>query len=488
MSRRVDTESRARRERRERSSKETAAFVGSSRLPSTCRPSVLRRRSSNSNLRGSVRPSVVRAVLPRATVVECSACLAPVFAGSRLPLVRRRRPSASPPLLAPLADPVAARARRPCPRHPRSCLCCCCGGGASPPSPPPPLSVRPLAPPLAGFFSKTVPTACGVAVLAHACVSDAALLQAARRVDAALASAPRAAARLAALGCTVQVVGAAQRCSDLPQYGHLASDPAARDAFDARGRGYGGLHPSCAEENLLSLPSDRYRDHRDILTHELAHTVQDWGHAPAASEALHAAAEAARAAAVASGRWPGAYAASNDSEYFAECAMWHFGSRGDFGAVKGARKGRRWLARYDPAGAALVEAAFSDAYADAGGGGGGGADGGGGGVAVVALAPGPAPPSGASPSPAACSLVVANDSAAAVALWWVDCAGVPHPYAVVGPGCAHGQATFQGHAWQCAEVAAAAAGEGGAGGEGGRVLGGFVAPVGHDACRVTIPP
>lgn len=48
-------------------------------------------------------------------------------------------------------------------------------------------------------------------------------------------------------------------------------------ALDDRGRGYGGFHASCGEENLLRLPCDRYRDHRDILTHEFAHTCLSWG-------------------------------------------------------------------------------------------------------------------------------------------------------------------------------------------------------------------
>lgn len=48
-------------------------------------------------------------------------------------------------------------------------------------------------------------------------------------------------------------------------------------ALDDRGRGYGGFNASCGEENLLRLPCDRYRDHRDILTHEFAHTCLSWG-------------------------------------------------------------------------------------------------------------------------------------------------------------------------------------------------------------------
>ena len=54
-----------------------------------------------------------------------------------------------------------------------------------------------------------------------------------------------------------------------------------RQALDERGRGYGGFHASCAEENLLKLPSDRWADHRDICTHEFAHTCLTWGLGPA---------------------------------------------------------------------------------------------------------------------------------------------------------------------------------------------------------------
>jgi hypothetical protein len=159
-----------------------------------------------------------------------------------------------------------------------------------------PYAVASLSPPLQGFFSQRCVSACGLPVLAHACVAPEALREAARRVDAALCRLPRVAARLRRLGSSVQLIGAAQACSDLPQYAHLADDAAARAAFDARGRGYGGLCPSCGEENLLRLPSDRYADHRDILTHELSHTIMDHGFSPAAAAALRARCEAVRAA------------------------------------------------------------------------------------------------------------------------------------------------------------------------------------------------
>ena len=336
-----------------------------------------------------------------------------------------------------------------------------------------PYRLERLAPPLQGFFSQRCVARCGLPVLAHADVAPEALREAARRVDAALCGVPRVAARLRRLGASVQLIGAAQACSDLPQYAHLAGDAAARAAFDARGRGYGGLCPSCGEENLLRLPSDRYADHRDILTHELSHTIMDYGFAPAAAAALRARCEAVRAASAP--RWCGAYAASCASEFFAECAMWHHGSRGDYGGITPPpQEGRAWLQRHDPDAAALLREVFDGAYppvsaaeeaADA--------------VAELARAEADARSAAATGGGAAATslLLVANGTPTAVTLAWVPAAGADVAYAAVPAGGVVGQSTYEGHAWR---ITAAAGGDGAPG----ACLGVYVATAG--LCRVRL--
>ena len=304
-------------------------------------------------------------------------------------------------------------------------------------------AVTRLHPPLQGFFSQRCLAHCGLPVLAHACVAPQALQEAARRLDRLLARLPACAARLGALGCSVQVIGAAQRCSDLPQYAaHV--DEAARAAFDARGRGYGGLCPSCGEENLLRLESDRYGDHRDILTHEASHTVLDWGVPLVQSRALKAALEATRQASLAAGRWTGAYAGSNCDEFFAECAMWHFGSRGDAGRITQppVTEGRAWLEAHDPDAAALVAAVFAGRFFQEP-------------CALEAvqmlqtIGTAPAAVRSCAAESRDSQLVVHNHTAAALTLSWLpfDPHADPVPYASVPAGGMVGQCTFQGHAW-----------------------------------------
>ena len=52
---------------------------------------------------------------------------------------------------------------------------------------------------------------------------------------------------------------------------------------------------------------------------------------------------------LAAGRWVGSYAASNQSEFFAELTMWYFGTHGDRG-MRGEipADGREGLRKYDP--------------------------------------------------------------------------------------------------------------------------------------------
>ncbi|MEQ1568265.1 MAG: hypothetical protein ABMA64_21680 [Myxococcota bacterium] len=176
-----------------------------------------------------------------------------------------------------------------------------------------------IAPPEYGFYSKTA-FARGVVIKAHASVPDAALLEAARRVDRLLAGCPTVVSNLERAGAELHLIGRDQAPSDLPMYRHLAGVVGRGGlTIDQRARGYGGLHACCDEDHLLGLPSARHRDGRDTCTHELAHTVLRFGlDAPTRERVGDRFAQA-------SGRWAGAYAATNVDEFFAELSRWWVG-------------------------------------------------------------------------------------------------------------------------------------------------------------------
>ena len=95
-------------------------------------------------------------------------------------------------------------------------------------------------------------------------------------------------------------------------------------SLDQRTRGMGGLLSSCGEENLVDLDTDPRYAGRDILTHEFAHCVMDFGLPPAIVSEIHRTWEHSVNV---MGRWKRsdgatAYAGSCAAEYWAELTMW----------------------------------------------------------------------------------------------------------------------------------------------------------------------
>jgi len=232
---------------------------------------------------------------------------------------------------------------------------------------------------------------------------------------------------------------------------------------------------SCAQQRAPPVAVSHFasadRDHRDICSHEFAHTLLDWGFPPRLSAALKAELEALRLAGCAAGRWAGAYARSNADEFWAELCMWHVGSRGDYGSISPQpRPGRRWLRRYDTAAAALVSSVLEGrhplllAQADEDGG-----------VAELGWAAGDAVSSEGDGE--ACTLLVVNEAGHALRLSWVEAGGGLRTYAEVPPGGRAGQSTYSGHAWELQSVGGA-----------GVVLGRVVACAGLGVVRVSGVP
>jgi hypothetical protein len=208
-----------------------------------------------------------------------------------------------------------------------------------------------LQPPQDGFYGKVLDME-GIPIKAHASVSDAAIREAYRRLSLLLENLPQARRNLVSVGAEFHIIGQDQLMSDLPECriwkgrkyeGNLT--------LDQRDRGWGGLMSSCGEENLLALSSDRYRDHRNICSHEFAHTLMAFG----LSDDVVRRIQDQYAASIGKGLWP-AYAGVNAQEFFAELTMWYFGSRGDYGRIEPPpQPGKAWLAAHDPDAFALLD-------------------------------------------------------------------------------------------------------------------------------------
>jgi alpha-glucosidase len=206
-------------------------------------------------------------------------------------------------------------------------------------------AISTLRPPERGFFSKRLKYK-GIPIKAAAVVSDKALVEAYHRLHRMLQHQPNVAYNLARAGAQLHIIGKNQVTSDLPEHRALKGKKLSQyggQTVDERTRGLGGLLTSCGEENLLRLDLDRYWG-RDICIHEFAHNIQDNG----VSAQIRRRIRQQYHQSLGQGLWKGSYAASNESEFFAELTMWYFGTHGDRG-MTGAKPadGPQGLRAYD---------------------------------------------------------------------------------------------------------------------------------------------
>jgi alpha-glucosidase len=181
------------------------------------------------------------------------------------------------------------------------------------------------------------------------------------RLAMMLSHLPSVRARLAQAGAELHIIGRDQVTTDLPEWRHDKGKPLAEYnglTRDQRTRGMGGLMTSCGEENLLKLEQDRYRG-RDICVHEFAHNILSHG----VSREVRERVKTQHRRSLDRGLWVGSYAGSNHHEFFAELAMWFFGTHGDLGMKEPKpANGRDGLKAYDPEAFALLDAVFSGRY------------------------------------------------------------------------------------------------------------------------------
>jgi alpha-glucosidase len=203
-----------------------------------------------------------------------------------------------------------------------------------------------LDPPEKDFFSKEL-ICHGIPIKAPDVVADQALYVAYDRMSMELKNLPMVVSNLVTSGVEVHIIGQHQVTSDLPEHRHLKGKPLPEYnglTVDQRTRGLGGRLVSCGEENLLKLEDDHYYG-RDILVHEFAHAIRQYGVPLTVVQQFNE----QRERSLAKGLWKGAYSGSNGDEFFAEMTMWYFGTHGDL-HMTGPKpeNGPEGLRKYDP--------------------------------------------------------------------------------------------------------------------------------------------
>lgn len=184
------------------------------------------------------------------------------------------------------------------------------------------------------FYTQSL-SADGIPVVASARVPPRALAVARDLVTQMLAHRPDLARALVARGQRVAIMAEDEATTDLPEQRAWTrparSDPRLtycerkhyderigrltdRQYWDARARGMAGVFTSGAAEDLLGLPTSRYRG-ETIFVHEFAHDIL--AAVRAVDPALAARVDRAYARALATGRWKGEYASTNVDEYWA---------------------------------------------------------------------------------------------------------------------------------------------------------------------------
>src|ERR1041385_884517 len=203
------------------------------------------------------------------------------------------------------------------------------------------------------FYKKYIDVQ-GLPVVAADEVADTALQRTYSIVTHLLAGRPDVLQAMVKTNMYLIIIGKDQVYTDMPEYRN-APNPG---YLNERGRGTGGRPTSFGEENLLSLPIDRYDD-ESIGVHEFCHTIDStlrsidpkWGERK----------NAVYQNAIRHGLWKDTYAASNAGEFWAEICQSYF----DCNRVNNWNHGpigtRERLKEYDPESYALVRSAFNPA-------------------------------------------------------------------------------------------------------------------------------
>jgi hypothetical protein len=156
----------------------------------------------------------------------------------------------------------------------------------------------------------------GLPIVSSDKVNDKALLVARKDIAMMVAKEPRMIDALVKNKVRVSVMAVSELTTDIPEH----SDLTPKEEWDQRARGLGATHgrpsSSCAEENLLGMPGDRYKG-ENILIHEFAHTLHTMAIVDLDAK-FDERLKKAYADAMAAGLWKNTYAATDHKEYWAE--------------------------------------------------------------------------------------------------------------------------------------------------------------------------
>ncbi|MGE5293357.1 MAG: hypothetical protein ACM3VT_00875 [Solirubrobacterales bacterium] len=201
------------------------------------------------------------------------------------------------------------------------------------------------------FYTKYVDVK-GLPVAASGEVADLALQRTHEIVAHMLAGRPDVLQAMVDDGMYLIVIGKDQVYTDMPEY-RDSPNPAFQNE---RVRGTGGLPTSFGEENLLSLPVDRYDD-ESIAVHEFCHTIDGTLEQidPTWRQRKRDAYDHARK----NGLYYNTYAGSNAGEYWAEIAQAYFDCNRINNWNHGPIGHREQLRVYDPVGYELCRATFN---------------------------------------------------------------------------------------------------------------------------------
>ena len=201
------------------------------------------------------------------------------------------------------------------------------------------------------FYAKSIDIE-GIPVAASAEVADEALSRTHEIVSRMLAGRTDVREEMIRRDMYLVIIGKNQFYTDMPEYRNRPN----KEYLNERVRGTGGNPTSFGEENLLSVPIDRYDD-ESIAVHEFCHTIDSALRSlePTWRERKRAVYQNA----IEKGLYKGAYAAGNSGEYWAEICQSYF----DCNRVNNWNHGpigtREQLKVHDPEGYELVRSSFN---------------------------------------------------------------------------------------------------------------------------------
>jgi hypothetical protein len=201
------------------------------------------------------------------------------------------------------------------------------------------------------FYKKYVDVK-GMPAVASGEVADEALQRTHEIVTHMLAGRPDIIAEMVKEHMYLIIIGKDQVYTDIPEYRNMPD----KEYWNERVRGTGGNPTSFGEENLLSLPLDRYDD-ESIAVHEFCHTID------AALRTIDPNWNDRRNAVfrdvTTKGLWKNAYTGSNRAEYWAEIGQSYFDCNRVNNWNHGSIGTRDQLKIYDPEGYELARTIFN---------------------------------------------------------------------------------------------------------------------------------